>query len=85
MAGSNCWAISGKYTESGSPYLANDPHLENSNPSSWYLSEHLYGDEFIIGATLIGIPFHLAGRTESIALGTTILRSDVADLFEEKI
>ena len=85
MAGSNCWAITGKYTQSGSPIIANDPHLENSYPSTWYQSEILFDEGFIIGAATIGIPFNLAGRSEHIAWGTTILRSDVADLYEEKI
>lgn len=31
--GSNSWVISGEHTETGKPILANDPHLDNSNPS----------------------------------------------------
>ena len=29
---SNSWAIAGKYTESGHPLLANDPHLDAALP-----------------------------------------------------
>ena len=35
--GSNAWAVSGRMTASGKPILANDPHLEYSLPSLWYL------------------------------------------------
>ncbi|PHJ24406.1 penicillin amidase domain-containing [Cystoisospora suis] len=33
--GSNSWAISGRYTSSGRPILAGDPHLEATAPSFW--------------------------------------------------
>ncbi len=45
----------------------------------------LYDGGYIIGASLVGIPYILSGRSEHIAWGTTILRSDVADLYEERI
>ena len=32
LRGSNSWIIGGKYTESGHPILANDPHLESALP-----------------------------------------------------
>jgi penicillin amidase len=35
--GSNNWALSGSKTASGYPILANDPHLDLSLPSIWYL------------------------------------------------
>src|SRR5699024_10701105 len=34
--GSNSWVISGEHTETGSPLLANDPHLSPTMPSVWY-------------------------------------------------
>ncbi|MFC8943275.1 penicillin acylase family protein, partial [Streptomyces griseoincarnatus] len=33
--GSNSWAVSGQYTESGKPLLANDPHLNLAAPGIW--------------------------------------------------
>ena len=30
--GSNAWALSGKFTKSGGPILAADPHLKTSSP-----------------------------------------------------
>ena len=35
--GSNAWAVAGSRTATGKPILANDPHLEFSIPSPWYL------------------------------------------------
>ena len=34
--GSNNWVVAGTKTQSGSPILCNDPHLELSLPSIWY-------------------------------------------------
>src|SRR5690606_14143440 len=34
--GSNSWAVSGELTDTGMPYLANDPHLGIQMPSIWY-------------------------------------------------
>ena len=34
--GSNSWVVSGEYTDSGAPVVANDPHLEPMAPPVWY-------------------------------------------------
>src|SRR5690606_20307524 len=34
--GSNSWAVSGQLTDSGLPYLSNDPHLGIQMPSIWF-------------------------------------------------
>ena len=34
--GSNNWVVSGNFTKSGKPLLANDPHLDIYIPSIWY-------------------------------------------------
>lgn len=67
--GSNNWVISGDWTESGQPLLANDPHLGSRIPSVWYLAE-LQGDNLhVIGATLPGLPGIAIGHNEQIAWG----------------
>lgn len=33
--GSNGWVISGNYTTTGKPIVANDPHLHNNAPAIW--------------------------------------------------
>jgi penicillin G amidase len=35
-AGSNLWAVSGRYTDSGRPLIANDKHLSLTAPGVWY-------------------------------------------------
>ena len=34
--GSNSWVVDGEHSETGSPLLANDPHLGTSLPGIWY-------------------------------------------------
>ncbi|MCY4406333.1 MAG: penicillin acylase family protein [Rhodospirillaceae bacterium] len=83
--GSNAWVLSGEFTESGKPLLANDPHLGLEIPSVWYLA-HISTPEFeVVGATLPGLPFPLLGRTETLAWGFTNTGPDVQDLFIERI
>ena len=36
---SNCWVVSGNHTKSGKPILVNDPHLDPSLPSPFYMAE----------------------------------------------
>ena len=81
--GSNSWALAGSKTASGKPILANDPHLEYSLPSPWYLV-HLQAPGLnVTGATIIGLPAVVIGHNERIAWGVTSLQFDVQDLFEE--
>lgn len=83
---SNNWAIHGKHTKSGKPILANDPHLEAQIPTSFHLSEMRIGkDQFVIGASLPGVPMFAAARSHTMAWGVTSLNNDIADIFEEKI
>lgn len=83
--GSNNWALAGKRTTTGKPFLANDPHLGLAVPSVWYLA-HLDCPEFrVIGATLPGIPGVILGRNDRIAWGLTNLNADVQDLYVEKL
>lgn len=83
--GSNNWAVSGARSASGAPLLANDPHLELSAPSSWYLA-HLHAPGLnVIGATLPGLPGVILGRNDRVAWAFTNTRADVQDLYLERI
>jgi len=83
--GSNAWAISGAHSATGKPILANDPHLEFSLPSPWYLV-HLEAPGLnVTGATIIGIPGVVTGHNDRIAWGITNLEFDVQDLYREEI
>lgn len=83
--GSNAWAISGALTATGKPILANDPHLEWSFPSTWYMI-HLEAPGLnVIGTSLPGIPGVIIGHNERIAWGVTNLQYDVQDLYIERL
>jgi penicillin amidase len=85
LPGSNAWAISGRHTASGKPILANDPHLEYTLPSTWYLVHLKAPDLDVTGASLPGIPAVIIGHNRHIAWGVTNLGFDVQDLYHERI
>jgi penicillin amidase len=91
IVGSNSWAISGTRTESGTPLLANDPHLGIQMPSIWY-EIGLHCDPVgpdcpynVTGVTFPSAPAIVIGHNDNIAWGLTNLGPDVQDLFVEKV
>jgi len=83
--GSNAWAVAGKRTASGKPILANDPHLDYAEPSTWY-QVHLKAPGLdVIGVSLPGVPCVIIGHNDRIAWGVTNLGFDVEDLYIEKL
>jgi penicillin amidase len=84
-SGSNNWVVGGARTESGSPILADDPHLATSIPAIWYLAE-IQGDTIhTIGATFPGLPAIVIGHNKEVAWGVTNVGPDVQDLYVERI
>jgi penicillin amidase len=89
--GSNNWVIGGALTDTGKPYLANDPHLGIQMPSIWYeVGLHCRqvggGCPFnVTGFSFAGAPGVIIGHNDRIAWGMTNLGPDVQDLFIEKI
>ncbi len=84
-AGSNNWAVDGTKSATGKPILCNDPHLEFSLPSVWYLA-HLVADDLnVAGGSFPGIPGVLVGHNQHIAWGLTNTQADVVDYFYEKV
>lgn len=89
--GSNSWVVSGKYTTTDKPLLANDPHLAPQLPSLWYqmglhcrsLSATCKYDT--AGYTFSGMPGVIIGHNQDVAWGFTNLGADVTDLFLEKV
>ncbi len=85
--GSNSWVISGDLTDSGTPYLANDPHLGIQMPSIWYevglhcntVSEVCPYD--VVGVGFAGLPGIVIGHNANIAWGFTNVGTDVQDLY----
>lgn len=83
--GSNAWALSGQYTASGAPLLANDPHLEAQMPSIWYqIGLHAPGMD-VVGYSLAGGPGVVIGRNPFIAWGLASSSIDVQDVYLEKM
>ncbi|GAA2796871.1 penicillin acylase family protein [Streptomyces showdoensis] len=89
--GSNSWVVSGKYTTSGKPLLANDPHLAPMLPSLWYqMGLHCRSVSAtcrydVAGYSFSGTPGVIIGHNDSIAWGFTNLGADVTDLYLEKV
>ena len=80
--GSNNWAVSGAKTISGSPILCNDPHLNLSLPSIWYII-HLNAPGInTMGASLPGSPAVISGFNDSIAWGVTNAQRDLVDFYK---
>lgn len=85
MAGSNNWVISGEFTQSGKPLLANDPHMGASMPNIFYLNELRSDTTAVNGVTMPGIPGVLIGRNRDIAWSVTTFHGDVQDYYLEEI
>ncbi|MGW0466999.1 penicillin acylase family protein [Streptomyces sp. NPDC003027] len=89
--GSNSWVVAGKYTTSGKPLLANDPHLAPQMPSLWYqMGLHCRSVSAtcrydVAGYTFSGMPGVVIGHNDTIAWGFTNLGADVTDLYLEKV
>ncbi|MFC8274410.1 penicillin acylase family protein [Streptomyces sp. NPDC057271] len=89
--GSNSWVVSGRYTTSGKPLLANDPHLAPMLPSLWYqMGLHCRSVSAtcrydVAGYTFSGMPGVIIGHNDSVAWGFTNLGADVTDLYLEKV
>lgn len=82
---SNNWVIHGKHTATGKPMLANDPHLGTSLPSFWSLTELIWEDKFLIGATAPGVPLVGIGKSKNISWGQTSPLCDSSDLWQETL
>ncbi|WP_243401008.1 MULTISPECIES: penicillin acylase family protein [Isoptericola] len=90
-AGSNSWVVSGDLTESGSPILANDPHLALDVPSLWsqvglhceQVSQECPFD--VAGFSFAGFPGVIIGHNAELAWGLTNMGADVTDFFVERV
>jgi penicillin amidase len=80
--GSNNWAVSGSKTATGSPMLCNDPHLNLSLPSIWYIIHLNAPGVNTMGASLPGSPAVISGFNDSIAWGVTNAQRDLVDWYK---
>ena len=80
---SDAWAVDGRFSGSGAPLLAGDPHLGFAMPGTWYLARIDAGGHVLAGATAPGVPFLVLGRNAHVAWSFTTTGADVQDLFVE--
>ncbi|WP_460704318.1 penicillin acylase family protein [Myceligenerans halotolerans] len=89
--GSNSWVVSGEYTESGQPLLANDPHLSLQAPGIWHqigLHCNTVSDSCpfdTAGFGFSGFPGVVIGHNADLAWGLTNMGADVTDFFIERV
>jgi len=85
-AGSNEWAVSGRFTASGRPIIANDPHLSLSQPAIWYpIGLEVPEDLLVYGTSFPGTPAVVIGYNAHLAWGATTTGFDVTDTYQEQV
>jgi len=82
---SDNWVVAGFRSVTGSPLLANDPHLPLSIPTIWYLVQLSWPGHDVVGGVLPGMPAVSVGRTRTFAWGMTNTGPDTQDLYLEKL
>jgi penicillin G amidase len=85
LGASNSWAVAGTMTDTGQPFLANDPHLDLGLPIQWYLARIETPERTLTGATAPGVPLFILGQNDHVAWGFTTTIADSQDLFVEKL
>ena len=83
--GSNEFAISARFSSTHTPLVANDPHLQLEEPSTFYPIHLTAGAVDVMGSGFAGVPFVIVGQTRSIAWGATVSPLDVTDVYQEAI
>jgi penicillin G amidase len=82
--GSNNWAVSGRLTRSGFPFLANDPHRDLQIPSLRYWVHLTAPGWNVIGGGEPALPGVSIGHNDQGAWGLTIFSADQEDLYVYK-
>ena len=82
---SNAWAAGVARTAKGSTLLANDPHMNLTAPSIWYLARLEMEHGGVIGGTIPGVPTVLTGRSVDVGWGITSSYVDDQDVFIEEL
>jgi penicillin G amidase len=82
---SNAWAAAPDRSAAGGSLLANDPHLNFTAPTIWYLARLELASGGVIGATIPGVPAILIGRSDRLGWGITSSYLDDQDVIIEKL
>jgi penicillin amidase len=83
--GSNNWVLAGSHTTTGTPLLANDPHLKLTVPALWHFARLEAPGFKVAGATMPGLPLVVLGQNDHLAWGFTNTGPDVQDLYIERV
>jgi len=83
--GSNEWVIAGRFTTTGRPILANDPHLSLDTPSTFYPIALHAGRFDVQGEGFAGAPYVILGQNKWVAWGATTNPMDVTDTYIEQV
>lgn len=89
--GSNWFVVSGRYTASGAPMLASDPHLSLSTPSVFYeahlsvANDPAAGSMNVNGVSFPGVPGVILGCNDQACWGATVFPMDVTDVYQEQL
>ncbi|MBV8142898.1 MAG: penicillin acylase family protein, partial [Verrucomicrobia bacterium] len=90
--GSNCWVVAAQRTQSGTPILANDPHLHLRVPNVWYRIAFSWPRSasepanYVCGVSIPGTPPVVIGSNGHVTWGLTFayLNADDVVLVETK-
>lgn len=89
VVGSNNWAVDGRFTETGSPLIANDPHQPLQSPSVMYglhlNSADAGGAIDIAGFGFAGVPGVQLGHNRKIQWAATTGFADCMDLYAVRV
>lgn len=85
LAGSNAFAVAGRWTRTRSALLANDMHLHLALPPIWYRAQIEFRTKRghpirLLGVTLPGVPALVVGTNFHVAWGFTNTEGDWVDL-----
>ncbi len=86
--GSNNWAVSGKYTTNGKPFVCGDPHQSLTSPSRFFAfhmnSADKGGTLDVAGFAFVGTPTVELGHNAHVGWTGTTNFADVMDLWDVK-
>lgn len=81
LGGSNAWAVAPTKSASGKVILANDTHLQLTQPSKWYEAQLVCPEYSVAGFSIPGVPGIVSGSNTHIAWGVTNVMADDADFY----
>ena len=87
--GSNEWVVSGAFTDSGFPLMANDPHLALNTPATFWEASLVIDDGpdsySVSGQIFAGAPSIALGCNNWLCWAATVNPMDVTDVFQDAV